>query len=176
MELIQAILSRHSLRRYQPEQITEDELNLILKAGCAAPIGMGKYEAMHITVIQNPEVLKKLSQRAAILRGTPEFDPLYGAPTVIVISAKPYVKFPHAEYANAACMTENMLLAATDLNIGSVYLWSSIMAIQLDSELYQYLDLPDGFSPVSSLALGYGVSPQSKQKELKLSVTTKYLR
>jgi nitroreductase len=70
-------------------------------------------------------------------------------------------------------MIENMLLAATDRNIGSVYLWSAIMAIQLDSELYQYLDLPDGFFPISSLALGYSDVQNSKVKELQLSVATK---
>ncbi|BCN30272.1 nitroreductase family protein [Anaeromicropila herbilytica] len=58
MELMKAIVSRNSIRKYKPEQITEDELNLILKAGCAAPIGMGKYNYMHITVIQNPSFIK----------------------------------------------------------------------------------------------------------------------
>jgi nitroreductase len=89
MELMKAIVSRHSTRRYKPEQITEEELNFILKAGCAAPIGMGKYDYMHITVIQNPNILKKISQRVAVLRGTPDFDPLYGAPTVIIFQPGP---------------------------------------------------------------------------------------
>lgn len=173
MELMEAILSRNSIRKYKSKQITEDELNLILRAGCAAPIGMGKYEYMHITVIQNPSILKKLSQKTALLRGTPHFDPLYGAPTIIVISAKQYVKYPHAEFANAACIIENMLLSATDQNIGSVYLWGVAMAIQLDSELFHEMDLPDGFIPVSGLALGYADITDFKVKELKLSITTK---
>lgn len=173
MELMKAIMSRNSIRKYKPEQISEDELDLILKAGCAAPVGMGKYEYMHITVIQNPIILRKLSQRIASLRGTPDFDPLYGAPTIIVISAKQYVKYPHAEFANAACIIENMLLSATDQNIGSVYLWGVAVALQLDSELYREMDLTDGFIPVSGLALGYSDVPEVKSKELKLSITTK---
>jgi nitroreductase len=146
MELMNAIVSRHSIRKYKPDQITEEELDLILKAGCAAPIGKGKYENLHITVIQNPGLLKKISQRAAILRGTPNFDTLYGAPTIVIISAKPYVNSQHAEYANAGCIIENMLLAATDLNIGSVYLWSATVAIQFDTEIFECLDLPDSFN------------------------------
>ncbi|BCN30271.1 hypothetical protein bsdtb5_15660 [Anaeromicropila herbilytica] len=66
-----------------------------------------------------------------------------------------------------------MLLAATDQNIGSVYLWGVAMALQLYSELFQELDLPDGFIPVSGLALGYADITELKVKELKMSITTK---
>lgn len=172
MELIKAIALRNSIRKYKPEQISDDELNFILKAGCAAPIGLGKCELVNITVIQNSNILKKLSKKIALLRGTPDSDPLYGAPTIIVISAKPYIKYPHAEFANAACIIENMLLAATDQNIGSVYLWGVAMAIQLDSELYEELGFTDGFNPISGLALGYSDAPNIKVKELKLSIKT----
>nr|WP_271716067.1 nitroreductase family protein [Anaeromicropila herbilytica] len=89
------------------------------------------------------------------------------------MSAKQHVKYPHAEFANAACIIENMLLAATDQNIGSVYLWGVAMALQLYSELFQELDLPDGFIPVSGLALGYADITELKVKELKMSITTK---
>lgn len=171
MELMKAIVTRNSIRSYKTEQITEDQLDLILKAGCAAPIAMGKYENMHISVIQNSSFIKKISQKAAELRGTPNFDPLYGAPTIIVISGK-YDKYPQAEYANAACVIENMLLAATDQYIGSVYLWGVAMALQGDFELLQYLKLPEGFIPVSGLALGYTDATNVKVKELKLSITT----
>lgn len=43
-------------------------------------------------------------------------DKNFGAPTMIVVSSKPAV-FPGIEYANAACVIENMAIATTSLEL-----------------------------------------------------------
>ena len=84
----------------------------------------------------------------------PGMNPFYGAPTVVIVSAKKS-ETENIEYSNAACVIENMLLAATDLGIGSVYLWGFIIALNLNDSLLKELNIPEGFTPISGIALGY---------------------
>ena len=51
MELFEAINKRFSNRKYLDKQINDEDLEKILKAGMQAPVGRGKYEDMHITVL-----------------------------------------------------------------------------------------------------------------------------
>ena len=53
MNTLEAIAKRKSTRNYTPEQIPEEALAVILKAGFAAPVAMAKYDSLHITVVQN---------------------------------------------------------------------------------------------------------------------------
>lgn len=62
MELMKAIAMRKSTRSYKSEQISDESLNTIINAGCAAPVGMGAYNSVHLTVIQNSDLLDKLQQ------------------------------------------------------------------------------------------------------------------
>ena len=86
METLLAISKRHSTRSFKNEQIAEEDLGLILKAANCAPIGMGAYDSMHLTLIQNPELLIEI---AGTSQGGPHSNgPFYGAPTVILVSGK----------------------------------------------------------------------------------------
>lgn len=170
MEMMKTIEMRKSTRSYKSEQISNDSLNMILKAGCAAPIGMGAYDSMHLTVIQNSNLLDKITKVTANAFGNPNIKPLYGAPTLIVVSGKANNKAPHIEIANAACVIENIALAATSIGLGSVYLWGILVSFSKDKSLLKKLNLPEGFAPVSAIALGYPTEPLTKEKELKQTI------
>ena len=43
-EVLKAIRERRSIRRYKPEQITDEELRAVLEAGTWAATGMGKQD------------------------------------------------------------------------------------------------------------------------------------
>lgn len=170
MELMKAIAMRKSTRSYKVEQISDETLNTIINAGCAAPVGHGAYDAVHLTVVQNSDLLNRITKTAANVFGTPKANLLYGAPTLVIVSGKPNDKFPNAEIANAACIIENMALAATNIGIGSVYLWGILCAFNADKELLKDLNLPEGFIPASSIALGYPTEPLTAEKELKQTI------
>ncbi|WP_347460467.1 nitroreductase family protein [Clostridium sp. DMHC 10] len=60
-EIIKAILSRRSIRKFKSEQISDDELNSILEAGKFAPSAMNQ-QSWHFTVIQNKEIIAKVNE------------------------------------------------------------------------------------------------------------------
>ena len=65
METQIAIAHRRSIRTYKPEQIPKEILDNIIKAGFKAPVASGRYDSLHITVVQNPEALKQIADAAA---------------------------------------------------------------------------------------------------------------
>ena len=167
MEMMKTIAMRKSTRSYKSDQISDESLTVILDAGCAAPVGMGAYDSVHLTVIQNSNLLDKITKVTATVFGNPNMKPFYGAPTVVVVSGKSNEKAPNVEIANAACIVENMALAATDIGLGSVYLWGFLASFSADKELLKELNLPESFVPVSAIALGYPIEPLTNEKELK---------
>lgn len=176
MELMKAIATRKSTRSYKSEQISDENLNIILKAGSAAPVGMGAYNTVHLTVIQNSDLLSKITNVAREFFNNPKMNPLYNAPTLIIVSSKPNEKAPAIGLANASCIIENMSLAATDLGVGSVYLLGFVFAISKNKELLNELNLPEGFVPDAAIALGYPTEPLTQEKELKQTIETNIIK
>lgn len=156
MNTLEAIYSRKSIRTYTGESISEEELSAVLKAANAAPIGMGRYEDVHLTVISNRELLNKINTAGAKMFGKPEANVLYGAPMLLLISAK----LPEAEgmrnvaYSNAAIIAQNTALAATELKIGVCHIWGATIALSACPEILKELNLPAGFTPCCAVTLG----------------------
>ncbi len=88
MKTLETICSRKSIRSYTGEGITQDELKQILTAANASPVGMGRYDEMHLTIVTNLELLRKIDQAGAAMFGKPDIHPLYGAPVLILVSTK----------------------------------------------------------------------------------------
>ena len=63
METMKAIAKRKSTRAFNPEKgIAKADLDAILAAGCAAPVGAGDYSSLHLTIIQSKEMLDKINK------------------------------------------------------------------------------------------------------------------
>jgi len=175
METMKAIAKRKSTRAFSPErQITKADLDTILAAGCAAPVGMADYASLHLTVIQDRESLMAIN-KAVQDAFKMDRDVLYGAPTLVFVCASEQQKAPNIKYANAACVVENMLLAATDAGIDSVYLWGAANVVAGNPELCKQFGIPEGFKPVSSAALGYASEGNPTEKELGVTFSVNYV-
>ena len=158
MNTLEAIAKRKSTRAFTSEQISEDALQAILKAGCAAPVAMAQYEALHITVVQNNGLLRKILQNAAdvAFQQTGKRKNMdYGEQTMIIVSSAPPLR-PGMEFVNAGCIIENMVLAATDLGIESVVLAGAPSALVLNMPLQKKLGIPEGYKPLLGASFGYG--------------------
>ena len=159
MELFEAIDKRFSNRKYLDKQISDEDLKKILKAGMQAPIGRGKYEDMHITVIQNKDLLNEIS-------GLADRSVFYNAPTLVIISARDDGNGLDKE--NSACVAMNMLLGATALGLGSIYLNLVIGLIKEHKEILDKLNLPEGFVPVVGVGIGYADGEHIKDHEISV--------
>jgi len=175
METLKAIAKRKSTRAFSPEkQVEKADLDIILAAGCAAPVGAADYPSIHLTVIQDKAILAKIS-KAVQAAFKIDRDVLYGAPVLVIVSSSE-PKFPNIQYANAGCIIENMLLAATDLGIDNIYLWGPVNAITKSPELLKELNIPEGFTPISAAALGYAAESNSAEKKMEITLSVNYVK
>lgn len=136
-QVLEIIKKRRSIRKYKPEQISDDELFQILEAGRYAPSG-GNNQTNHFVVIQNEKILSELKQMAAkefsrmevaedtykslksaILQSKKgNYDFTYQAPTLVVVAN---LRGYGNAMADCAVALENMMLAATSLHIGACW-------------------------------------------------------
>ena len=155
MNTMEAVCSRKSVRSYTGEPVTAEELNTILKAANASPVGMGQYDAMHLTVITNKDLLAKIEKATAALFGKPDMRPLYNAPMLVLVSTRePAPMMANTAYSNAAIIVHNMALAATELGVGHCDIWGAVAAASHDPEILAELNLPEGFIPCCGICLG----------------------
>jgi len=171
-ETINAIRNRRSVRNYLYKQIREDELNLILDAGLHAPSAHNQ-QSWHFTVVQNRQIINDLNIAAkeAMLKlqdeslmkyaADKDFNIFYNAPSIIVISGEKSAILPTIDCAAA---TQNMIIAAESLNIGSC--WIGLVSYLFRSkEVEKYiklLQIPQGYEPYYAITLGYKAQPNQE--------------
>ena len=172
MNTIQAIMERKSVRSYKSDQISDEALDRILQAGMAAPVSSNAYDTLHITVVQNQNIFSKINVAVTelIFKMTgKKMDKNFGAPIMIFVSSRP-AKMPGIEYANAACVLENMAIAATSLEIDNIIWGGAAAAVAQNTELQKELEIPDGYKPLLCISLGYAREPEiSKKHEITIN-------
>ena len=174
--MLDILLKRKSIRSYTGENISEEELKMILDACECSPVGMKQYESLHLTVISNAELLKEIDEATGKLFGKPDIHPLYGAPTFIIISSKKFSPgMENVMYSNAAIMSHNIALQAAALNIGSCYIWAAIAAISNNQEIINKLNLPDDFVPCCGVILGKTIEVY-EEREITEKISKSFIK
>ena len=149
------IFLRRSIRSYTGEMPSDEALDRILKAVYAAPVGMGRYDSLHITVVKNGDFLARLEAAAGAQLGRADYHPLYGAPVLLIFSSVfPGIPTDNSSYSNCAILSENAALEAVTLGLGACHIWGAIRALNKEPQLLAELDLPEGFLPCCAIALG----------------------
>lgn len=173
MEFREVLLRRQSCRSYQKTPVEARALGTVLEAGNAAPVGRRLYENIQLTVVRDPALLAAITENFQKRTGETQRDPLYGAPCLIVVSVREQQgQLRPVDVANAACVVENMHLAATDLGLGSCYLWGVVQTMSQSLDIMYKLGLQEGFWPVSAVAVGHSRTPLEKREvPLKKLVT-----
>ena len=116
-ETLETIKSRRSCRAYKPEQITDEELNAVLEAGTYAASAMGRQSAK-IVVVQDAATRAQLTRMNAAVMGK-DTDPMYGAPTILVVLADAGSK---NAVQDGSLVMGNLMLAAASLGLGSCWI------------------------------------------------------
>ncbi len=153
MKTMETLCRRKSVRTYTGEAPTSKQMELILKAAQAAPVAMGRFDSMHLTVITNADLLAKLEEAGSKELGKPG-KMLYNAPVLVLVSAKIPEGAENSMHSSAAMVVHNMALEATELGVGSVDIWGCIRGASKNESLVAQLHLPEGFVPCCAIALG----------------------
>lgn len=163
-ETIKNLIERRSIRKYKSEQIKDEELNEILKAGEYAPSGMGLQSAK-IVVIQNKEIIQKLSKLNARIMGGGA-DPFYGAPTLIIVLAD---KNRNTYLEDGSLVLGNLMNAAYSLGIGSCWIHRAREEFETEEgkELLKEWNVPENYIGIGHCILGYpdGELPFAKKRK-----------
>ena len=147
IDVLTAIRTRHSIRKYTSEPIVDGLLNTILHAGLYAPTAKNK-RPYHFIVIKNRDTLSELSCN------NPNASMLVHAACGIVICGDRNIEgMKEFLYADCAAAAQNILLCIHSLGLGGV--WCGVAA---NSEWYKLiiekLNLPLKVQPIAVIALG----------------------
>ncbi|MDR1093657.1 MAG: nitroreductase [Clostridiales bacterium] len=169
-EVLQAIYDRRSVRAFKPQQVKEDDLTLILEAGRQAPSAKNG-QPWHFTVVQRKSLSDRIGAAAKEAYAKdpefakkspwmlkPEFNLLYGAPTVVWVSGE--ASNPNAQ-GDCGIAVENMAIAAHSLGLNSCIIISALPAFATKNgpTFIKDLGIPEGFKPMYAFALGYTAAP-----------------
>jgi len=152
--VLDAIAGRRSIRAYEPEQITEEQLKILLDAGEQAPSARNA-QPWHFTVVQNKDLIKAVSDAANVqMKREPAVDVFYGAPTVIFLSCDPNAH-PWTRL-DCGIAVENIALAAHSIGLGSVIIGICYTAFDGDkgAEFAKQLKFPENYTFAVSIAIG----------------------
>ena len=154
-EVIKALISRRSIRKYKEQQITDEQLKQVLEAGKFAPTGKGTQSPL-IVAVQNKEDIALINRLSSEIMGR-EGLAYYGAPTIILVF---YTELAMNDYigildASAACT--NMLNAAYSLGLGSCWIHrcKEVFETEEGKALLKKWSINEKVVGVASMALGY---------------------
>jgi nitroreductase len=161
MDVMQAILTRTSIRAFTGKEVTDDQIQTLLKAMVASP-SAGNRQPWRIYVVRDPSIKEKLAI------GAHDQTFITEAPIVFVVCRVPDES--GARYRNrgrdfysiqdTAAMTQNLLLAAHSMGLGGCWVGAFN-----DSAIGAALECPSGVLPVSIIPLGYPAeSPRTRPR------------
>ena len=196
MDFTQLMEQRYSCREYTDEPLSAEELQELIEAANAAPVGSARYMDLHMTVVRDREILSRLSealfvrvekkrQEMAAIVETVESqsadsmpkDPFYGAPAVIFISHKKQDLQPGIEWCNAMNLAMFIHLKATDMGLGSCFSWGVLESERIYPEHAhnELLDLPEGFEPLIGIIVGHPAKRDEIRKARKDRVSSRFI-
>lgn len=182
--VMETIKYRRSTRRYSNIPVNDDDLNTIIDAGLMAPSAHNN-KGWHFTVVSNQELLMKMNIETKEIAkncgdnlyerwgNNEQFNIFYEAPTVIILSGDDTA---YNSYIDCAAATQNMLLAAESLNIGTC--WIGIIELLFRKSTDEYkglLGLPYNYTPLFAMAIGNKAGSESNPPALDRSVV-KYIK
>jgi len=155
MDALEAIFDRRSIRVYTGAPVTDDMLNTILKAAMYAPSAVNK-QPWHFIVFRDPEIIRK------IVEIHPNAAMLSKAQVAVLVCWDEHQQHDTGYGpVDCAAATQNMLLAAHSLGIGSV--WIGIYPRQVRMEAMPSLfNLPAHIKAFSIVSLGYPAEQRTR--------------
>lgn len=172
--VIDAIEARRSIRAYKDTPVEREKLQLLAECGVKAPSAMNRQE-WEVRIVDSKEWIDNCT--SAYLKAvegtdkakymlTPTFKNIFrNAPAVIFVAA------PEGLFAgeNVGCLAQNIMLAATELGLGTCFL-GSVQMMFAEPAMADYvtsLGFSEGYRLRYALAVGYpDEKPDAKPRDL----------
>lgn len=148
METLEAIKTRRSIRRYKSDPVPEEKIKILLEMAMMAPSACNQ-QPWEFIVINDRKILDTI----------PTFHPysqmLREAPLAIVVCGDPRYEVVSGFWIeDCSAAIQNLLLAAKDQGLGSVWLAVYPEAERV-SKMKELLDIPGPVIPLAVIAIGY---------------------
>lgn len=154
MSLLDLILTRRSIRRYENKDIPEEVLQQILETGRQAPSAANR-QPIHFVIVTDRDILQNLCDN--LINRFVKYAP------VAIVGCADIKSLLTGKWAvvDATIAMENMVIAAWTLGIGSCWIGACN-----EEKVKELLKIPDKWKFVALLTFGYPAE-QPKQRKKK---------
>ena len=174
--VIRAIMDRRSVRKYKPEPVPKEMLDVILHCGINAPNAMNE-QRWEVRVTENKDFIDgvtkvfvesaKDDERVQKMVEDPNFRNMFrNAPTVIFVAGK---ADEQSAPIDCGLLGENIMLAAQSMGLGTCCLGSAAGFLKSNPGAANYLKqlaFSDGYELLYAIAIGYpDESPEAKPRD-----------
>jgi nitroreductase len=149
METLNNIHNRRSIRKYTVEAVSDEQIEIILRAGMMAP-SAGNQQPWQFIIIRDKKKLNEISERH------PYASFVKDAPLGILVCGDETLATKHKDFwvQDVSAATQNMLLAIHDLGLGGV--WISSYPVESRFKMFQEVcNLPKHVIPLAFIPIGY---------------------
>ena len=153
MSLLDLILSRRSIRRYENKDISEEVLQQILETGRQAPSAANR-QPIHFVIVKDHDILKNLCDN--LITRFVKYAP------VAIVGCADVKSLLTGRWAvvDATIAMQNMVIAAWTLGIGSWWIGACN-----EEKVKELLKIPDKWKVVALVTLGYPAEQPKPRKK-----------
>ena len=142
------IFKRHSIRKYSDVEVSDEQIENLLKAAMQAPSACNQ-QAWEFIVVKDDEDKKTISEMHKFAKPAGEASRL-----IVVLGNLNEAKIESMIEQDLGACCENILLQATYDGLGAV--WLGFHPIEDRSKkLMDYLQIPDYYIPFAVICIGY---------------------
>ncbi|OGO07384.1 MAG: hypothetical protein A2Y61_04800 [Chloroflexi bacterium RBG_13_60_13] len=154
MDVSHAIRGRRSIRKFESRDLPEEKLMEVLEAGRWAP-SASNFQPWRFIVVRDESIRKELARVSSYGKF------LTQAPAVIAVTVDPGRSNHPVE--DGAAATQNMLLAAYALGLGTC--WIGSFDSVWEDQAKKVLDIPEDKRLLSLVAVGYPAEKGSSSRK-----------
>lgn len=151
-QTLETIFNRKSVRKYTTQPVGKDKLEMLVRAGMAAPSSKDR-RPWEFIIVTDRELLDTLGNGLPLARMLKETQ------QAIVVCGDT-VKSSNAWFLDCSAAAQNILLAAQSMGLGGV--WTAAFPYPDRMKIIQEtLKLPDNILPLTIIPIGY---PEGQEK------------
>ncbi|MEM2598263.1 MAG: nitroreductase family protein [Thermoproteota archaeon] len=161
MDVMEAIKTRRSIRKYKSTPVEDEKIIECLEAARWAP-SANNSQPWEFLVVKNPETRRKLADIHRYGRFMAE------SPVVVVFIADPE-RSSNWYHGDVAVSVQNFLLAAHSLGLGTC--WMGVLNTPFEEPIKKLLGIPDGLRVLCTVSVGYPDEKPSRSRRPLEEVT-----